>query len=231
MRIARVFPRRTRATPSDDLAFIGEPGLYPPEVDRVQISVSFTWDIPEAERLALAWQSVAPTEVGGPALKTPAGEFMPGQYLRHGYTITSRGCPLKCWFCPVWKAEPQTIELPIKDGWLIQDDNFLACSEKHVRAVFAMLKRQPRKKGKSQVQFTGGLEPAFLKDWHVDLLADLKPAQIFSAYDTPDDLEPLIVAGKNYRPPGSNSVTKLFAATFSSVMSGRFQCLTKPERR
>jgi len=33
--IARVFPRRTRATPTDELAFIGEPGLFPPEVDAV----------------------------------------------------------------------------------------------------------------------------------------------------------------------------------------------------
>ncbi len=32
-RIARVFVRRTRATPDDELAFVGRPGLFPPEVD------------------------------------------------------------------------------------------------------------------------------------------------------------------------------------------------------
>lgn len=197
MQTARVFPRRTRATPDDDMAFIGAPGLFPPDVDQVNISVSFTWDIPEAERLALEWENIAPVKIGGPALKTPGGEFMPGQYLRHGYTITSRGCPLKCWFCPVWKTQPEAIELPIKDGWLVQDDNLLACSEGHIRTVFAMLKRQPQR-----AEFTGGLEPAFLRDWHVDLLADLNPKQIFSAYDTPDDREPLLVAGKMLQAAG-----------------------------
>ncbi len=195
MNIARVFPRRTKATPED--GFIGEPGLFPPDADRIEISVSFTWDKPEAERLAQAWESIAPVEIGGPAYKTPAGEFVPGRYLRHGYTITSRGCPLKCWFCPVWKVQPEAVELPIKDGWLVQDDNLLACSEKHIRAVFAMLMRQPKR-----AEFTGGLEPAFLRDWHVHLLAKLNPKQIFSAYDTPDDLEPLIIAGRMLQDAG-----------------------------
>lgn len=37
---------------------------------------------------------------------------------------------------------------------------------------------------------------ARLQDWHVDLLAGLRPKQMFFAYDTPDDLEPLIIAGR-----------------------------------
>lgn len=45
-------------------------------------------------------------------------------------------------------------------------------------------------------EFTGGLEAKRLRSWHVDLLADLRPKQMFFAYDTPDDLEPLIAAGK-----------------------------------
>jgi hypothetical protein len=53
-----------------------------------------------------------------------------------------------------------------------------------------MLKRQGRR-----AEFTGGLEAARLENWHVDLLADLKPKQMFFAYDTPDDLGPLRVAG------------------------------------
>ena len=82
-------------------------------------------------------------------------------------------------------------ELPIRDGWNVLDDNLLACSEEHIRDVFAMLKRQPER-----VEFTGGLEAARLADWHVDLLADLKPKQMFFAYDTPDDYAPLVEAGK-----------------------------------
>jgi len=51
-------------------------------------------------------------------------------------------------------------------------------------------------KNQRNVQFTGGLEAARLKDWHVDLLVSIKPKQIFFAYDTPQDFEPLVEAGK-----------------------------------
>lgn len=198
MRIARVFPRRTKATPDDNMAFVGE-CKFPlfENFDRVHVSVSFTWDIIESERIAATWEYVAPVEIGGPALKSPTREFVPGEYLKHGYVITSRGCPKKCWFCPVWKSDPAITEYTIRDGWMVQDDNLLACSEKHIRAVFAMLKKQPHR-----AEFTGGLEPAYLKTWHVDLLADLNPKQIFSAYDTPDDHEPLVVAGRMLQDAG-----------------------------
>ena len=51
-------------------------------------------------------------------------------------------------------------------------------------------------KQKNPVEFSGGLEAKLLKDWHVSLLWDLRPKQMFFAYDTPDDLEPLVEAGK-----------------------------------
>ena len=73
----------------------------------------------------------------------------------------------------------------------ILDDNLLACSEEHIRDVFAMLKRQPNKP-----EFTGGLEAKILKDWHCDLLAAVKPQTMYFAYDTADDYEPLVEAGK-----------------------------------
>ena len=47
-----------------------------------------------------------------------------------------------------------------------------------------------------RILFTGGLEAARLKPWHVSRLRDLKPKRIFFAYDTPDDLEPLREAGR-----------------------------------
>ena len=43
MKIARVFPSRTEATPDDPLAFVGWPDLFAPEVDEVH--VSGTWDM------------------------------------------------------------------------------------------------------------------------------------------------------------------------------------------
>lgn len=190
-RIMRVFPRRTKATPTDDLVVVGlEPGLFD-QADEVHISVAFTWDLPIAERLQRQWRYVAPTTIGGPATGQCGGEFIPGRYVREGYTITSRGCPNRCWFCSVWKREGKIRELPIHDGWNLLDDNILACSDEHIRAVFSMLKRQHR-----APEFTGGLEAARLKPWHAEELRKLKPKQLFFAYDTPDDLEPLVEAGK-----------------------------------
>lgn len=194
MSLARVFPRRTNATPTDDLAFIGEPDLFAPTagIERVHISVSFTWDIPEAERLEKAWRQIAPTEIGGPAMGQPGGDFEPGRYLKEGYVITSRGCPNRCWFCGVWKREGDTVrELPVTQGWNVLDDNLLACSDAHIREVFYMLQKQ-----KEQIVFSGGLEAAKLKQWHVEELAEINPKRLFFAYDTPDDREPLFEAGK-----------------------------------
>lgn len=187
-RTLRVFPRRTRATPADAMAWIGEPDLFAPDVDEVLVSVAFTWDIPAAERIAGLWSERAPTKIGGPAVGTVGGEFTPGMFLREGYTITSRGCPERCWFCAAWKRDGAvTRELGIHDGWNVLDDNLLACSETHIRAVFGMLARQTRR-----VEFTGGLHAARLKPWHVDLLSALKPRPaVWLAYDEERDLDPL----------------------------------------
>ena len=56
MRIARVFPRRTSMTPTDDLAFVDcpPPLLALPEIDEVHVSVAFSWDMQKAEQLAEA---------------------------------------------------------------------------------------------------------------------------------------------------------------------------------
>jgi hypothetical protein len=114
--------------------------------------------------------------------------------VKHGYVLTSRGCPNRCWVCSVWRREGAEIrELPITAGWNVLDDNLLACSDQHTRNVFEMLKGQ---KSNGRIQFTGGLEAARLKPWHVDALRDLRPKQMFFAYDTPDDLEPLREAGR-----------------------------------
>jgi len=193
MKIARVFPRITRATPRDELCFFGPPGLFLPEIDEVHISTVFTYDLPRAHELAEQWRHIAPIKIGGPALNEPGGEFIPGRYLKPGYVITSRGCPNKCWFCSVWRREGATIrELIIEPGNNILDDNLLACSKEHIKAVFAMLKLQ--KWGRPQ--FTGGLEAARLQDWHCELLREVKPKDMFFAYDTPDDYEPLVDAGR-----------------------------------
>jgi len=184
--IIRVFPRKTKATPQDSHVYFDSPTLFS-EADEVHVSVTFTYDLPKAEKLAEQWGVVAPVRMGGPAIGERSGEFVPGMYLKPGYVITSRGCPNACWFCSVWRREGREVrELEVKDGWNLLDDNILACSESHIRNVFSMLKRQSE-----PIEFTGGLEAARLEGWHVDLLLDLKLKQMFFAYDTPDDLEPL----------------------------------------
>lgn len=146
MKIARVFPRRTKATPTDELAFVGMPpliALYGQGIEEVHVSVTFTYDKPEAEYLADQWSMLGvPVKIGGPAYGKPAGEFIPGMYLRQGFTITSRGCRNKCWFCYVPKRQGGLTELEIKDGHILQDDNILGCSEEHIIKVFEMLGRQ-----------------------------------------------------------------------------------------
>jgi len=208
VQVVRVFPRRTNQTPTDERAFVGWPTLFVPPASRVDISVAFTWDLPLAERLAVAWAKVAPVAIGGPALGEPSDNFEPGRYLRPGNVITSRGCPNRCWFCSVWRREdPGIRELPIRDGWNVQDDNLLACSRPHIEAVFQMLKRQ-----KHRAHFSGGLEATLLEDWHIELLCDLHPKQIFFAYDTADDLEPLQDAGRRLFKAGFTRTRKQLRA-------------------
>jgi hypothetical protein len=199
MRLIRVFPRRTKATPDDELAYCGAPDLFA-EADEVHVSVTFTYDKDRAEQLAEDWRYVAPVKIGGVAYGDDSLEFIPGRYVKPGYTITSRGCPRRCWFCGVWKKWPIANVLPIYDGWNILDDNLLACPRDHVEAVFAMLRRQTRAQWpgwSGQLAFTGGLEALSLEDYQVDLLASLAPRPtMFFAYDPGDAFETLESAAR-----------------------------------
>lgn len=194
METARVFPRKTNMSPTDPLAFFGPPPESLPEINEVHISVVFSWDMDRGAMLAESWSSVAPVKIGGPAFGDRGSYFIPGKYLRPGCVITSRGCPNRCWFCNVWRREGNIRELPIENGWNVLDSNLLACSDSHISKVFEMLARNDY-----PVHLTGGLEAARLTDWHISLLWDLRPSQMFFAYDTPDDLDPLIEAGRKLR--------------------------------
>ncbi len=221
----RVFPRRTNATPDDQYAYVGYPLPFLfQEADAVKISVTFSWDLPEAERLAREWRVVAPVEIGGPATGMESGQFEPGKYLKTGYVITSRGCRNRCWFCSVWRREGDIRELTIKQGCNVLDDNLLACSDMHIVNVFLMLRTQTV----GRVQFTGGLEAALLKPWHVKKLKELNPAQIFFAYDTPGDREPLFAAGKMLQAAGFEPRHPLRAYVLIGYKTDTFE---KAERR
>ncbi len=172
--------------------------MFRPPEQPVKISVAFIWDLEEAERLYRSWkQFYSDVEIGGPATGMKSGAFTPGRFVKKGMIFTSRGCPNRCWFCSVWKREPKTVEFPIKEGWNIADDNILACSKDHLRRVCEMLKNQ-----KERPVFSGGLEAKRLTRWHADLLVSLKPDRLYFAYDTADDYEPLVDAGKIMREAG-----------------------------
>ena len=184
----RVFPRRTKWTPNDVHTFVGDPPLYLPErIDPVRISVTFTWDIPEGQRLFRSWSRFSDdVQIGGPAFNDPGGEFTRGRFVKYGVVVTSRGCPKFCSFCLVSKREGRIRELEIKDGWNVIDNNLLACSREHIEAVFEMLRRQPQ-----PADFTGGLDKDFLRPWHVDLLKSIRLNRTWFACDLERDFPAL----------------------------------------
>lgn len=206
----RVFPRKTNATPTDDLCFFDEPPFWEVPAKTVHVSCTFTFDKNRAEYLAKSWALRGyDVSIGGPAYSNPGDEFVPGRYLREGLVITSRGCNNDCWFCDVPNREGKLRELKIKQGFDILDNNLLQCSRNHVENVFAMVNQYKRiVNGKRKgPKFTGGFEALALKDWHVDLIAGLKPKPeiLYFAYDTPNDYEPLRQAAIKMKQIGFNN--------------------------
>lgn len=154
--------------------------MWRPEADEVHISVAFSWDIREGLRLQEAWrQYYATVKMGGPAFVNIDGEFVPGRYVRHGVTFTTRGCPNRCPWCLVPYREGRLRVIPIRPGWIVQDNNFLAAPRKHVEEVFAMLRSQNR-----AISFPGGLDARLVDDWVADELSRLSIKQVFLAADT-----------------------------------------------
>ena len=189
-KIIRVFPRRTKWTPNDDLVFIGEPPIIgkPSKEYPVFVSCTFTWDMKESERLYRSWSAEYPNVfLGGPAFGDVGDSFTPGQFIKPGVVITSRGCPKNCPWCFVPEREGGIKELPITEGYIVQDNNLLACSDNHVAKVFEMLKRQ-----KVGIDFRGGIDAELLTEYHVDMLQTIKVDRMFLSYDhmgKPYDLE------------------------------------------
>jgi hypothetical protein len=189
----RVFPKQTSFTPDDELSFVGLPPLFrPKEQLPVRISCVFTWDIPTAEKLKEEWSMYYDdVKVGGPAYGDEGGEFIPELFTKKGITITSRGCNKKCKWCFVPKREGSLRELQIKDGWIVNDNNLLQCSDQHIKNVFDMLRRQPK-----AAEFKGGIDKALLKDWHRGLLDSIRLKEIWLACDTESAITQLARAAK-----------------------------------
>lgn len=179
-----VVPRRTSQTP--ERAYVGQPPVLAlPENDVVHISCVFTWDIDETERLRRAWAKCFDVVcVGGPAYGDRGGEFFAGEYVKHGITFTSRGCPRNCGWCHV-RTPFHELE-HVEPGWIVQDDNILAASKPHFRRVCAMLNMM--RKGAT---FSGGLDARLLTDWHVKKLEGLRIRELWFACDCEASIKPL----------------------------------------
>ncbi|BDU72929.1 hypothetical protein METEAL_21030 [Mesoterricola silvestris] len=190
LNLIRVFPRRTSLTPTDPMAFVGNPPLdgLRPEADEVHVSVAFTWDIPEAQRLAREWGRFYPVvKLGGPAMGSPLESFVPGRYLRKGVTFTTRGCNKKCPWCLVPGREGRLAEVQdFPDGWMVQDNNLLQAGRDHILKVIAMLNRQRR-----AAYFSGGIQADLVDEWFADQLRGIRVGAVFLAADTAGALRPL----------------------------------------
>lgn len=190
----RVFARRTSMTPTDDLAFYDEPPLFALPDLPVKVSVTFTWDVPRGFRLYDAWRTrFKDVQIGGPALEGSAIrgliDFVGGRFLKPGVTITSRGCCRECPWCVVPGREgPLTEMLRIEPGYIVQDNNLLACSRIHVERVFDMLMQQPK-----GAIFAGGLDARLLEGWHIDWFKDRRfhLAEAWFACDSTNALQRL----------------------------------------
>ncbi|MBW2560525.1 MAG: hypothetical protein JRE40_06675 [Deltaproteobacteria bacterium] len=187
MSIIRVFPRRTALTPNDALSFVGDPPMFRPQADEVHVSVTFTWDIEEGHRLVDAWaQYYDDVHIGGPAMGSRPDGFIQGRYLKPGITFTSRGCNNRCPWCLVREREGKLAEIrDFAEGNIIQDNNLLQCSRRHLDRVFAMLRTQ------HTIYFSGGLDARLVTDQVADDLRGLRTKALFFASDTDEAVIPL----------------------------------------
>lgn len=182
----RVFPRKTKWSPNDELVFFGPPPSPLFREPVVRVSVLFTWDIPKGERLYEQWRECSDDcQIGGPAFDDPGGEFVPGRFVKDGVTITSRGCPKACGWCLVSQREGLLRELPIMSGNIVNDNNLLACSRPHIERVFAMLSDQ------KTIEFKGGLDIDYLAPWHVEAFKKLRIKGLWVACDNDGGLKRL----------------------------------------
>ena len=185
MNIIRVFPNRNSYTPDDDYCFFDIPGLFIPDHDEVHICCVFTWDIKRCEHLKSEWEvkTNKPVKIGGPAFGDGGGEFISGMYIKKGITFISQGCNNNCPWCFVPDGEGKLKEIEIKDGNIIQDNNFLQCSKEHRIKAYEMLKTQ------RQISFRGGLQPDLLTDWDIEQMQGLKIKELWLACDTKGKLD------------------------------------------
>ena len=199
-KIIRVFPTRTSYTPDDEYAFVGMPPLLIPEHDEIHISCTFSWDRKYAEELAFQWEGRTnkPVKLGGVAFNSPVEGFTQGLYIKRNIIFTTRGCNNHCPWCCVPDLEGKLVELPIVQGNIIQDNNFLQASKQHKDKVFDMLKTQ------RSICFRGGLEADLIDDHFADAVQNLRIKELWLACDTDGRLPALQKACEKLKSRGFN---------------------------
>lgn len=222
--IIRVFPRRTSYTPDDDYAFIGLPPMdnFIPEHREVHVSCTFTWDKELCEELVFQWQArtKAPVKLGGPAYNSATEEFTQGLYIKRNIIFTTRGCNNNCSWCGVPAVEGKLRELPIVQGNIIQDNNFLQASKLHKEKVFDMLRTQ------RSIAFRGGLQSDLVDDHFVKAITSLRISELWLACDTDGRIKDLQQACDKLHRAGFNR-NKIYCY----VLIGRGLNMDKDEAR
>ena len=143
------------------------------------ISVPFTWNLEEAQRIADEWAR-GPVHIGGPAIGIPSKceGFEPIMFHNPCATFTTRGCVNNCPFCAVPKLEGDLREIPdFRPAPMICDNNLLAASKAHIRRVVDKLKVFP------YVDFNQGLEAKRFTPEIADMLGELKCKMRFAFDD------------------------------------------------
>lgn len=162
------------------------------EEDTGFVSVPFTWTIPEVVTHLKSSLFANRWFVGGPAAYLQPEAFseidnvtilehLPGvlQRVNPRATKTSEGCVRKCKFCAVPRTEGAIKEL---DDWpdlpVICDNNLLACSVRHIDAVFDLAEHHKR------IDFNGGLDIRLMTPHIMERLARLRQPIIRVALDS-----------------------------------------------
>ena len=198
--IIRVFPQRTSYTPTDDYAYVGNPPLTIPEHKEVRISCVFSWDKKLADELAYQWEvrTNKTVNIGGPAFGSPADRFEQGMYTRPNIIFTTRGCNNNCLWCMVPNIEGRHREIPIVQGNVVQDNNFLQSSRSHKDKVFEMLKTQ------KAICFKGGLQPDLIDYHFISGITGLRISELWLACDTDASVSSFKKACANLTKAGFN---------------------------
>ena len=200
--IIRVFPERNSYTPEDEYTFYGNPPLdiFIPEHKEIHVSCTFTWDKKRCEDLAYQWEGRTnkPVKLGGVAYQSESKDFVQGMYMKSNIIFTTRGCNNNCPWCIVPKFEGSLKELPILQGNIIQDNNFLQASKAHKNKVFDMLRTQ------KTICFKGGLEAELIDDHFIDGISSLKISELWLACDTDSALPKFKKAVEKLKKVGFN---------------------------